>query len=58
MAGTCQDAVFFAANEWRCLSDMGVEKRRKGEAGGKVGIPNCRLYSDTGGKECAQQAYL
>lgn len=52
MASTCQDTALGVVDEWRCLSDMEGEKRRKSEGGGKVGKPNCRLYSDTGGEEC------
>lgn len=46
MARACQDTALLAADEWRCLSDTEEEKRRKREGGGKVGIPNCRLYRD------------
>ena len=58
MGSTCQRSAFCAVNEWRCLSDMEGEKRRKREGGGKVGIPNCRLYSDTGGEECLTSTSL
>ena len=58
MGRTCQRSALRAVHEWRCLSDMEGEKRRKREGGGKVGRPNCRLYSDTGGEECVWQAHL
>jgi len=48
MASACQHTAFCALNEWKCLSDMQGQKRRKRNGGGKVGnlIAGCTVIQE------------